>query len=155
MGFYTRFRRILSTKTYSKCSEYYSTCKSPDPDLVAPGAERLEEREALDVIPVRVCEKEVGPQGVAVELLHQVVAQAAQAASCIEDHEPAAAVGDAQAGGIAAVTRSAGPGSGDRSPDAPEPDGVAHAGRKWVGERMRQFRLRRRLPSTATLTVKG
>ena len=99
-----------------------------DAEPVAARAERLEEGKALDVIPVGVRQQDVRREGAA-GAGHQLVPQRTEAASGVEDGEPAIAVGDADAGRVAAVARCLGTGRGNGPAGAPEGQAVRHTGR--------------------------
>src|SRR5205814_1648593 len=74
--------------------------RSIDLELVARNIERREKRQALDVVPVKVGQKQVGSQR---RLLHQTMAERADSGSGVEDKMMVAGQNDINTGGIAAI----------------------------------------------------
>ena len=64
-----------------------------DAEAVARGAERLEEGQALNVVPVGVGEQDVGRDR-AVPPDHELVAEGTQSAPGVEDHQPSVGSGE-------------------------------------------------------------
>ena len=94
-----------------------------DVDLVARAVERREERQALDVIPVRVADQDRGlAAAVAEAALHQRLAEVADAGAGVDDDRIGVARPDLDTRGVPAVPVGRPPRDGDRATDSPEPD---------------------------------
>ena len=83
--------------------------------------ERAEERDALDVVPVKVRNENVGANGFAFGFALELLSEAAQSGAAIEDVEVFARE-NFDAGGVATVTQIVGLGSRRGSAYAPELD---------------------------------
>jgi hypothetical protein len=90
-----------------------------NPQAAARIVDRPEERQALDVVPVRVGEEQREIERMTFEFLEQGLAQFSQAGAGIKDDE-VVAVADFDAGGVAAIAHGARSGRGDGTADAPE-----------------------------------
>jgi hypothetical protein len=91
----------------------------PDADLAARLVERREERQADDMVEMRVGEEDVG---MGRQRLHQLLAEGANAGAGIEDQHPIAAT-DFDTAGVAAVARIVGAAASNRAADPPEANG--------------------------------
>ena len=88
---------------------------------VAPGHERRKkERQALDMVGVRVADKEVGADRLAP--LSERVPKLSRARAAVEDQEGAIVGPDLDAGGVPAIADGLGTRSGDRATRAPDTD---------------------------------
>ena len=93
----------------------------PDAHLAARIVARRKERQAADVIEMRMAVEEVELSGLAGA--HQLVAQEPQPGAAVEDQQMAAAA-DLDARGVAAVADRVGPRAGDAAAHAPKPHRV-------------------------------
>jgi hypothetical protein len=85
-------------------------------------------------------------------LLHQLMAERPQSTAGIEDYQTLSTSCDADAGGVAAVTRCFRTGSWDGPSSAPECHGVCHDGRLEVLVAMAQPLATHKAPAAATVT---
>ena len=122
-----------------------------DAERVAGSAQRLEEGQALDVIPVRVGQQDVG-RDPGSGAGHQLVAQRAQPAAGVEDHQSSVRTRYADAGGVPAIARGRGSGSRDGTAGAPELQLIGHARVPERGSGMPERLPCRPSPATARVT---
>src|SRR5258708_30781004 len=91
----------------------------PETDLVAAHIGRAEERQAADMVEMRVGIEEIGADR---PVLEQGAAELAQPGAAIHDQQVIAAP-YLDAGGVAAITNGLRAGAGNAAPHAPEPNG--------------------------------
>ncbi len=95
--------------------------RSVDVPLEVPLEQRRQERQALDVVPVRMADEDMTPAR-PVRLREQRLAEAVRAGAAIEQDQRAARAAHLDARGVAAVAEGVGPGLRDRAAGAPETD---------------------------------
>src|SRR6202030_1668785 len=100
-----------------------SALRPIDPEVIGRCEKRREEREALNVIPMRVSEQDGGRDWTA-RIFHQFVSEQPRAGTAIEDHARASFSGELDAGCISAEV--IGVGTGRRNRSACTPKAQAH-----------------------------
>src|SRR5690242_579089 len=94
--------------------------RAPDSEMIPALKDGTKKGDALDVVPMGVCQENVTGDGGAVGARDERASQLADARSCIEDDEPPFGGSQFNAGRIAAVANRVAPRRRDRAPRTPK-----------------------------------